>query len=297
LLQASSGDATAYLRVPSGALPSGTTVSLYPVVITTQLTDTLAAGQTPMDFFAVTWATASGAQPSATIPLTFSISDPAIETGDIMYLVDPSVKIPFANAIENGIVVAPYTTNGSIYVVISTQIAQAPLTITNLSGHVGVPLALSTSGGSGTGGVTYVATNGTALGCSISGSTLKATSAGTCVVTATKVADPTYFPLSSPATTIAMSQLPNPASVTVNFANGKSTLSKSAMRSLSSLSALLASGARVAITGYARANAKLARSRADAVSAFIRKRLPFAVTIKIITSGAAEKVTVAATQP
>lgn len=53
---------------------------------------------------------------------------------------------------------------------------------------------LSTTGGSGTGAVTYAVASGT---CTISGSTLSATAAGTCTVTAKKAADTSYLEATS----------------------------------------------------------------------------------------------------
>jgi trimeric autotransporter adhesin len=82
---------------------------------------------------------------------------------------------------------------------------QAPLTITSLSGTFGSTITLTTSGGSGTGAVSYVATNGSAAGCSVSGATLSATSVGTCVVTATRAADAKYAARSSTPTSVAFS--------------------------------------------------------------------------------------------
>ena len=83
---------------------------------------------------------------------------------------------------------------------ISSYVAaeQATLTIANttLTGTAGTPITLSTSGGSGSGAVSY-ATTGT--GCSISTTTLSATAATTCVVTATKAAS-TGFLLATSAT-------------------------------------------------------------------------------------------------
>ena len=80
--------------------------------------------------------------------------------------------------------------------------AQAALTVTRVSGTVGTPLTLATSGGSGTGTVSYAVANGTATGCAVSGSSLSASTAGTCLVTATKAGDTTYVPSSSVATTV-----------------------------------------------------------------------------------------------
>ena len=50
--------------------------------------------------------------------------------------------------------------------------------------------------------------NGTATGCAIGGSTLTATSSGTCLVTATKAADVGYLAVSSLATTVTFKAQP-----------------------------------------------------------------------------------------
>jgi|GEM_PF-1040110 len=83
--------------------------------------------------------------------------------------------------------------------------AQAALSLTSVTGSVGTPLTLVTSGGSGTGAVSYTVANGTATGCAVSGSSLSASTVGTCSVTATKAGDTTYVPASSAATTVTFS--------------------------------------------------------------------------------------------
>jgi hypothetical protein len=95
--------------------------------------------------------------------------------------------------------------------------AQSALTVTSTSGQFGTSLTLTTSGGSGTGAVTYSVSNGTATGCSVTGSTLTFTSAGTCIVTATKAADANFLVGSSPATTVTLS--PRSVSVTAGTRN------------------------------------------------------------------------------
>jgi hypothetical protein len=85
---------------------------------------------------------------------------------------------------------------------VDSQGAQAALTVTSLTGYLGSPLTLTTSGGSGTGAVTYTATVGTAAGCVVTGSVLTVTSLGTCIVTATKAASTTNLAASSLATTV-----------------------------------------------------------------------------------------------
>lgn len=83
---------------------------------------------------------------------------------------------------------------------------QAPLSIITTSGTYGSVLQLQTSGGSGTGSVSFATTNGTALGCAVSDDSLTVTQAGTCLVTATKAGDDTYTPVSSPQTIVTFAK-------------------------------------------------------------------------------------------
>lgn len=101
---------------------------------------------------------------------------------------------------------------------------QATLTVsaTPTSINVGNTSALSTSGGSGTGAVTYSVASGP---CTVSGSTLTGTGAGTCSITATKAADSTYTSATSAAidvTVNAVLTLPEPggSNVTIPAGNG-----------------------------------------------------------------------------
>jgi hypothetical protein len=101
---------------------------------------------------------------------------------------------------------------------------QAALTVTSTTGTYNTPLTLTTSGGSGTGAVTYVANNGTATGCTVNGTapgpyTLTTTQAGTCNVTATKASDANYNAVSSGATTVTLAKL-NQAALTVTSTSG-----------------------------------------------------------------------------
>lgn len=86
------------------------------------------------------------------------------------------------------------------------KINQSVLTISSTSGTFGSNLTLTSSGGSGTGTVTFVAITGTASSCSVSGSTLTAGSAGTCLVTATKASDTNYLSSSSSQTTVTFAK-------------------------------------------------------------------------------------------
>ena len=81
---------------------------------------------------------------------------------------------------------------------------QVTLSVTSTSGTFGMALPLTTSGGSGTGAVSYAVVDGTASGCATLLGLLTSSSAGTCVVTATKAADPTYGATSSVPTTVTL---------------------------------------------------------------------------------------------
>lgn len=100
---------------------------------------------------------------------------------------------------------------------------QATLVVTTHLGYLDAPLTLATSGGTGSGAVTFTVTNGTATGCTISGSVLTATKAGTCVVTATKAASAPYAPAVSAATTVTISSAPKALRVLGVIANLKTS--------------------------------------------------------------------------
>ena len=97
--------------------------------------------------------------------------------------------------------------------------AQATLVVTSTSGNYLTPLTLTTSGGSGTGVVSYVVANGTATGCSIAAGALSATSTGTCTVTATKAADTNFLVATSAPTAVTLGKA-NQATLTVTSTSG-----------------------------------------------------------------------------
>lgn len=105
------------------------------------------------------------------------------------------------------------TADKDFYAIWQLSTPQAPLTVTSTSETFGNPLTLTSSGGSGNGAITYVAANGTASGCAITGGNLTTTTAGTCLVTATKASDTTYDSVSSVATTVTIAK----ASRTLSF--------------------------------------------------------------------------------
>lgn len=79
--------------------------------------------------------------------------------------------------------------------------AEESLTVTTTTGIFGTPLRLSSTGGSGSGAVTYQVITGN---CSVSQETLTSTSVGQCAVIATKASDAVFNSVSSDTTTISI---------------------------------------------------------------------------------------------
>jgi ABC-type cobalt transport system substrate-binding protein len=197
-----SGGANETITVPQCALPSGTTLSAYPVINTAPLVAQVPAGSSYVLSFAVTWEAPNGTSPTATAPITMTITDLSIVAGDTIYELTSTGLVAVGTATANGTVTITFSSDPTFLVSHTTPVAQAPLRITTLSGTVGTALTLATRGGSGSGAVSFTVTNGSATGCRITGSSLTATGAGTCLVTATKAAVATYLAASSSATTV-----------------------------------------------------------------------------------------------
>ncbi len=154
---------------------------------------------------------------------------------------------------------------------------QSPLAVTSLKGVVGTALTLTSSGGSGTGPVTYRVLDGTATGCSISSGHLSASTAGTCVVTATKAGDATYNSIdSTPGAVSERAAAPQHAFYIVgNFVTGSSVLTASMQQRLQTIVRTIGSRhfERVSIRGYSSLPGALSSnvtlSQARATSAYV----------------------------
>jgi hypothetical protein len=172
---------------------------------------------------------------------------------------------------------------------------QATLTVSAvLTNTLGQPVALAVSGGSGTGAVNFGVTDGTATGCAVSDSVLRAMSAGTCIVTATKAADSTYAettsaPLTITFNVVATPPTPLPGRLTVGFSRTSSALGAGARRAVIRLSRKLTSSEIVTVTAYAWHDASLAHRRAHAVAALLTNAK---VKIVIVTRLAAERAAI-----
>ena len=107
-----------------------------------------------------------------------------------------------------------YLFNYASGVITVTQGGQtSPLTITSTSVTYGSTLSLTTLGGNGSGSNSFNVDSGP---CTVSGSTLTPTAAGTCMVTATKAANGNYLAASSSSTPVTV----NPMSLTISGLTG-----------------------------------------------------------------------------
>jgi hypothetical protein len=111
--------------------------------------------------------------------------------------------------------------NGTLTI---SRVAQSPLSVASTSATYGQTLSLTSSGGSGSGAVSFTVVSGT---CSLVGSTLTVGTVGSsCVVQATKAGDDNYTPVSSVATSITIGKAQQaPLALTSTSATYGQTLS------------------------------------------------------------------------
>jgi hypothetical protein len=97
-LAGATGGGNASINVPAGALPQGTTVTIY----STNPTGVSAAapsGSQLVASFGVSWQTPSGGTQDASAPITLTFTDPSIKAGDVVYEVGtPPVRLGTASS-------------------------------------------------------------------------------------------------------------------------------------------------------------------------------------------------------
>ena len=178
--------------------------------------------------------------------------------------------------------------------------AQAPLRISNysLANTIGSSVTLMTSGGSGSGSVSYVVSGS---GCVLKAGVLTATQLGACVVTATKAASTGYTAITASAVRFSFVAAPRSVLGSVHFGVNSTVMSANASTALTvTVNAALAKYAKVIIvTGYASQsgplalNLKLSATRATVVADAIRKilvaRHVSGVTVQSVAGGVLTK--------
>ena len=168
--------------------------------------------------------------------------------------------------------------------------AQSALVISSVHATYGRSFTLHTTGGSGTGGLSFTVANGSATGCTLNGATLKSATPGTCIVTATKANDSTYASIFSSATTVTFAKLAVPRAVRVTFANNSAGLTGAARNAIVVLVRKLTVHSVVSITGYAKGNAVLARRRASVAETYLIQRLHLRVQLHWSTASSTPSV-------
>lgn len=91
----------------------------------------------------------------------------------------------------------------------------AGIVVTSSSANAGSPLTLATSGGKGSGAVSFSLVPGGTGSCSLTGAVLTSSTAGTCIVTATKNGDALYEPSTSLPTAITFNKIAQTSAVVV----------------------------------------------------------------------------------
>ncbi len=226
---------------PSISYASDATFTVNPAPVTTVTTPTLAVTSATAASLTATWTGVSNATSytvkvynstgatvlatitSATSPLVINSTNFASIAGGTGYRVTLTAigTGNYANANESS--------QSSSVTTLSTQ---AGISFVGSSAPLNTTITLSATGGSGTGAFSYaLATGGTATGCSINGTSLTATAAGTCLVVATKAADSSYvaastsnttftFTLTAPAAPTSISAVGGARQVTMTFVPG-----------------------------------------------------------------------------
>lgn len=147
---------------------------------------------------------------TSNLPVTYSNNTPAVCTITGITVTIQTAGTCTINADQAGDSAFSAATRVSQNITIA-QATQAPLTVIAPSNMlVSGTATLSTTGGSGSGAITYAvsSTPANSAGCSITGTTLTATTAGSCAVTATQAGDSNYLAgAASSAVTVTVSPL------------------------------------------------------------------------------------------
>lgn len=162
-----------------------------PLTVTVAPVDRQWNGGTAVSLTTTTLSNLTGVESGDTVTVDHTQLTASVATAAVG--ANKTVSIVVANGYIGGADVANYllpTVAGTPTVNI-TRANQSALTFTSATTMIyGQTLALSASGGSGTGAVTYSVVSGT---CSISLTSLTASTSGDCVVRATKAQDSTYW--------------------------------------------------------------------------------------------------------
>lgn len=183
---------------------------------------------------------------SGTGTITFGVSSQSTLTNSMVNTTLSSVLIGVTSASLNN---KSLTSNGYTFGLIETSTSgtwdlriNSSLAVAASASTINVngTTTLSTSGGGGSGNVSYTRVSGP---CSLSGTTVTGTAAGSCIVTATKAADSTYAAETTSQLTISITATSSsPSDITPGTTIGLSSLGVSANPVLSGGTVVTTSG-------------------------------------------------------
>jgi hypothetical protein len=128
---------------------------------------------------------------------TFTYSDTRTPIDAGTYRITPSA-LTLSSGLLSNYETPTYSASAINFVI--NRIAQETVTIQSVNSEVDVPFTLIATGGSTSGAVTFAKVSGTF--CSISGITLSATQAGSCMLTVTRAGNRNYLDFTSESVTV-----------------------------------------------------------------------------------------------
>ena len=183
------------------------------------------------------------------------------------------------------------TTTTTTTTTTTLPVTPAPvLTVASLTGREGSSLTLVVRGDPHGGALSFRVKNGTAKGCAIKGHALTAKSSGTCIVTATRLANGSTPRVASKAAVIRFEKSARRThSLTINFGAGASSLSSLSVVAIATFAKSLTNNDTVVSTGYAKGDPALAARRAASVARYLTSLVAVHVTLRSVTIGAGAK--------
>jgi hypothetical protein len=128
---------------------------------------------------------------------TFAYSDTRTPIDAGTYSITPSA-LTLSTGLMSNYETPTYAASAINFII--NRINQETVTIQSVNGEVDVPFALFATGGSTSGAITFAKVSG--ANCSVTGSTLTATQAGSCMVTVTRAGNRNYLPFTSESVTV-----------------------------------------------------------------------------------------------
>jgi hypothetical protein len=172
----------------------------------------------------------------------------------------------------------------------TTTIPSPLLSIASLTGQEGSSLTLVVKGDPHGGALSFRVSNGTAKGCTIKGDAITAKGAGTCIVTATRLASGSTPKVSSKPAIIRFDKIESRTNaLTITFGARVSTLSSVSMVGIATFAKSLKNGDWLICTGYAKGDPALATRRAASVARYLISLVKVYVTLRSVTIGADDK--------